>query len=306
MPIVENTHKIEHISCSSYCSFERCPFKYYLQNLEGFTRPEGNTVALDYGRIMHLCLPLCYEGSAANAIELFNTEWALTNYGNDDKVRNPITAACALRNFASMRSDRLRPYDLVKMPFSSVNKNEKEKISDYEVSFCLDIGGALPFVGRIDSPITFRADKSIWPMDYKTSREVSTRLLNSLSESPQAIGYALATSHLFNIDCKGTAYEVIRSSDKNQEVQFYPSYVKKFQIVEFMASLNDTSSKILEHNEKKNWPRKRTGCDSYSMYGIASYNCQYKLLCSVDNWMYASKYFARKEKFNLFESVGDE
>ncbi len=304
MPRVPTKHSIEHISCSSYCTFRRCPFKYYLQNLERLEKPDFKPLALDYGKVMHLCLPLCYDGDATKAIELFNSEWSQLPYGSDDKVRNPLVAAHALRNFAMMRSDRLRPYDLVRMPFDS--PTGKDKVSEWEVTFAIDIGGKLPFVGRIDAPIKMRSDGSIWPMDYKTSREVSDRLFNDLIESPQAIGYTLAVSHLFGTDCKGTAFEVIRSSDKNQEVQFFPSYIKSFQISEFMAELNRATEEILQYNDQQEWPRRRTGCGSYSCYGVPSYQCQYKNLCSQHAWEEMTRYFVQREKFDLFETGSSE
>lgn len=305
MPFVSNSFKIEHISCSSYCTFERCPFLYYLRNLECYTKPEEYKIALDYGKTMHRCLPLCYDGDASKAISLFNELWSQTTYGFDDKVRNPLVASLALRNFVSCRNPSIRPYDIFKMPFTSPN-NPKDPVSEYEVTFAVDTGGVLPFVGRIDAPIVLRNDKTRWPMDYKTSREVSSRLCDDLATSPQAIGYTLATSHLLNEDCKGCCFELLRSSDKNQEVLFWPVYVKSFQLTEFMESLNRQSERILECNDKKNWPRKRTGCGSYSMFGVPSYVCPFKNLCSSDDWVESLRYFVKQERFDLFESISED
>jgi len=301
MPQVNEQFDIKHISVSGFCTFERCPFRYFLKNLCNYNLPDQKMLAADYGKCMHCCLPLCYDGSAQKAVELFCALWNNYPYGMDDKIRNPITATKSLIQFTFDRQKSNRIYNPVKLQIPQPKLSDEE-ISDYEMVFCIDIGGKLPFVGRIDMPIEMKTDGSIWPMDYKTSREVSERLFeNSLNCNPQCIGYTLAMSHLTGTLSKGCAFEVIRSSDKNAESQFMPVYVSEFMISEFIAALNRQSENITNCNDQMSWPRKRTGCDPYSLYYIPGYGCEYKKLCAMQNWEDVLPYYRRDKQYKLIE-----
>ena len=58
---VKEKFDIQYIDCSSLDCFCQCPFKYMLSRQMGVQKKESNQIALDYGRIIHECLPLCYD-----------------------------------------------------------------------------------------------------------------------------------------------------------------------------------------------------------------------------------------------------
>jgi len=61
----------------------------------------------------------------------------------------------------------------------------EDSVSDMEVPFALDIGLAVPLVGRVDCLGLHRDTREPWGIEWKTTSELSTRFLEGFTFNPQ-------------------------------------------------------------------------------------------------------------------------
>ena len=156
---------INYIDSSGICSFTRCPAKYMLSRLSGLSKPSNMMMAADYGTDMHEALPYCYnDGSAEKAIEIFTTRWNARNHDFNDK-RNIDCAINTIYDFYN--SHKNCPYKIVQFP--DIATPTHLNISKNELPFIIDIGGPLPLAGRIDAPVRWKTDNTLWALDYKAA-----------------------------------------------------------------------------------------------------------------------------------------
>ena len=154
---------INYIDSSSICSFTRCPAMYMMSRLSGLSKSSNMMMAADYGTDMHEALPYCYgDGSAEKAIEIFTTRWNARNHDFNDK-RNLDCAINTIYDFYN--SHKNCPYEIVQFP--DIATPTHLNISKNELPFLIDIGGPLPLAGRIDAPVRWKTDNTLWALDYK-------------------------------------------------------------------------------------------------------------------------------------------
>jgi len=155
--------KIDYIDPSSFSCFKRCQVRYLLSRLMALEKPDRSTIALDYGTDMHEALPHCYKMSDLDtAISIFKERWSKRGHEWDDK-RNTNCAEASLTEFCSNHS-RMCPYEVLELPITAPTNTP---ISKNEIPFLIDIGGHLPLAGRIDAAVRWKADGTLWALDYK-------------------------------------------------------------------------------------------------------------------------------------------
>ena len=296
---------IRYIDASSICKFNRCPAAYLFSRQLGLTLPESSMIAPHFGTCIHSALPYCYEGvdNIDYACEVFNKEWDSFcdkfGYvdGNDDK-RNKIVARQMLADFAKHRDPAYCPYEIVKL---DIEAPTKDKISKNEIPFLIDIGASLAAAGRIDIPIRWRSDRSLWCDDYKTASEISARFFKNFMNAPQTILYTLALSHITGEKVQGMIIEALRVSKNNRETAMQFIFVKDHQIASFLRLAQDTADEITKCNKEKKWPKKCTGCSPYSMFGGAGRTCEYLDICDHPDWEDGARIYRKNEPFHPFE-----
>jgi hypothetical protein len=292
---------INYIDPSSISEFNRCPAKYMLNRLEGLHKPERTMMAADYGTDIHEAVPYCYNLDTMNiGMDIFKKNWEARAYPYDKK-RNVERAEITLANFARTHSTNC-PYDILDIPIAAPTT---QKISKNEVPFLVDIGGKLSLAGRIDAPVRWKSDGSLWSLDYKTSQEVSQRLFSNFENCPQVLAYTLALSIITGERCKGMIIEAIRVSDKNAESEMQLIFVQDHHIKDFIAFANDTAERMLECNEKQEWPMRCSNCSSYSSFGFAGYTCDFLNICNAPVHEDMYKFYTKSEPFHPFTMTSD-
>ena len=275
---------INYIDCSSLDCFERCPFKYMLTRCMGLQEPHASPKNyFAYGRILHECLPLVYNNTFDHVWAHFELLWDQEGFVGDD-LRNKDTAHLLLKNFWEARQPDKCPYDIVKLDLPKLDI--VDSVSDGEIPFLVDIGGPLPFAGRIDMPVRLKQTGTLWAMDYKTSQDISTRLFQSFEMHPQALGYPIALSLLTGENVNGLIVEAVRvckipkRPSKVPPNQWHPVYINDQKMQTFLDWALRLSEQIIHCNESNYWPRNLGGCSAYAMYGIPGGVCQYQNLCA--------------------------
>jgi hypothetical protein len=282
--------KPDYLSPTGIETCSRCPARYLFSKLLRFEKQDMSRIALDYGKCMHCAIPEAYT-DVDKAMDVFEAVWAEYDYGDMDKKRNSTRARASFEAFYNLHQPQVCPYELLPPPSGVVEI--RDKFNDYESPFLIDIGGSLLFYGKIDRFIIF--NNRTWPLDYKTSGEVSPRVFNNLSGGAQALGYTLAGSHLIGERCPGLFLELIRTSPTNAESVPNMSYVKDHWLDIFVEDTKELMDKILEYHLKGEWPQKPSGCAPYGMFGGAGYVCDYKPICDSPDWTEALRFFTQRK-----------
>jgi len=294
---VPESFDIDYIDPSAISTFNRCPAKYLFSRLMGLRKPDKKPIILDYGTDIHKALPYCYDPATVDkAVEIFTESWNKREYEYDEK-RNVERAEVSLYNFASSHPSDMCPYEIIQLDITAPTQ---DKISKNEVPFLIDIGGKLSLAGRIDAAVRWKSDGSLFALDFKTASEISPRYFNCFENSPQAIAYTLALSQIAGERASGLIIEAIRVSKRNAESQMHLIFVKDHQISSFIRFANATASKILECNEKKEWPRHCSNCTPYSSFGIPGYTCEYLTICDSPSPNDMFRFYKKGKPFHPF------
>ena len=169
-----------------------------------------------------------------------------------------------------------------------------DRHSDKEVPFLVDIGAVLPFAGRADRIVKWNPTGELWPIDYKTSGEVSPRLFGNFENCLQVVGYTLAISQVLNERVPGLIIELIRVSPAKAETMLKPIIVSDLQLEWFISWTKRTCDEITLSNTMMNWKKDMSSCAPYSKYGSPGFTCDYKILCQTPNWQSAVKFFKKE------------
>ncbi len=304
---IDKKFNINYVDCSSLDMFSLCPFKFMLSRCLGVTEKDSTRIFLDYGKIIHECLPLCYEQELQTVWDKFNNLWSETSYGDDDDKRNTDTAHLLLENFWLNHYGDACPYEPLKLDITKVETDDIA--SEGEVPFLIDIGAHYPFAGRIDMPVRLKANNSIYALDYKTSSEVSSRFFDGFENHPQALGYSLALSVLTNEPVDGFIVEAVRVAKTPKRPstvppnQYHPINVPEHKLKWFIDWANVTSCSIAFCNEEQYWPKKPTGCCPYSMFGMPGFSCRYKTFCNLpeDKWQDHLRFYDYGDPWHPFK-----
>jgi len=305
----DKQYDIDYIDCSGSGRFGQCPAKYFFERILGLENQDRDRTALDYGTDMHYVFPMCYGAAnsdeelalASDATEKFEQLRDKRTYDKEDKKHGMEATENRIANFVELHAKGVCPYKIIKFPFTT--PEEADVISDNEVPFAIDIGGPLAFLGRIDFPAKLVQTDELFAGDYKTASEISGRLWDAFDLNCQAIGYTLALSHVSNEKVSGMLIEAIRKSAtiKKVEVAIHYQYVTDYEIELFIDYLNSTAMDITDFNEIKEWPKKLSGCNTYSTTGFPGGNCPFKLLCKAKDWREMASYYHQAKPFHPFK-----
>ncbi len=302
---VDETFDIQYIDASSMSTANRCLARYMFSRQLGLKLPYESLTGIDLSRVapefgtdIHLALPYCYNADNVDvAMEVFEKAWRARSYGEDDPKRNCRRARAMLEDFRIMHSGGRSPYEVMHFPFASPTK---EKISDNEVPFLIDIGADLPAAGRIDVPVKWESLGNLWALDYKTASEVSSRYFDNFFFAPQSVLYTLAMSQITGERVAGMIIEALRVSKVNAETQMHFVDVQDHEIESFLRLAQKTAHDIVSCNKRRIWPKKCTGCGSYTMFGFPSRICEYHNICKCSDWRAGASIYQKTEPFHPF------
>jgi hypothetical protein len=274
----ENYKRREWLSVNDLVNFKRCPRRFFYRTgcLMGVAAGEP---ALAFGEAVHAAFAATYLNGPAAGYEEFVKLWG--NQEVDDK-RNNFTAMRLLQDFHATHCCEPRLYDLVPPPSTTVRLSER--VSDYELPFCLDIGLHVPFVGRVDGLCKLRSDNTIWGLEYKTTSELTSRFFQAFELSPQIIAYTMALRTLGLPNLPGFVVTAVRVSKTNSLSMSNHIYVKDHHIDWFIRWAQKTAAEIHWCEENKCFPPDYSGCHPYAGFGSHGYLCDYYQMCQVDDW----------------------
>lgn len=308
MIAVDEQFDITYVDPSGIGEANRCLAKYMFSRLMGLVKADEVIIPLDYGTDMHCALPYCHNGMSGlkRATDEFSAHWNGREHGDIDEKRNKSTAAASLEGFCAQHEPSTCPYEI--MNLDHIKAPTFDRISPNEVPFLIDIGGPLSLAGRMDAIVIWKADGTVWAMDYKTASEISARYFDSFWNCPQALGYTLAATHLVpDKTVSGMIIDAVRTSKKNVENQMHPIFVREHQLESFIRFANSTAEAILGCNRTKTWPKRCTGCAPYAMFGMPGRVCPFKAICDSPDWKSMLKYYKKKEPFHPFKvSKGEQ
>jgi hypothetical protein len=270
----------------------------------GLKQPDKPNIAPDYGTAIHKAVPHCYTGDSDDltvAKHEFAKCWEAFGYGEGDKKRNTNTAYLSLDNFWDTHNPQNCPYEIIKFPFQAPTG---ATVHDDEVPFAVDIGGPLVLAGRIDAPIRWKTNQTVWALDYKTAGEISARYFDGFHFCPQACGYTIGLSHLMpDQKVSGMVVEAIRVSASNIESQLNMVFCAEHQLKDFIEFTNNKADEILCCNSSGSWPKHPTGCGPYQMFYQPGRYCEYRKLCDLPNWRDGTQFYEKTEPYHPFELV---
>lgn len=136
---------------------------------------------------------------------------------------------------------------------------------------------------------------------HNTASEISSRLFECFWNSPQAISYTIAMSHLTGEAPQGMMIEAIRVSHVNNEVCLFPIYIPDVLIQRFVEEFKQIADLLLSYNENQEWPCRSAACSAYGMFGIPSGICPFKELCSAEDWHSIVSLYEQTKPYHPFE-----
>jgi hypothetical protein len=129
-----------------------------------------------------------------------------------------------------------------------------------------------------------RDSKELWGLEYKTASESSARLLKAFDWNPQLLCYTLALRVGLTEQIQGMMVETLKVSKTSCETMLKPVYVLSTELDEFVKWLSFQCQLILMHEKVKDFPKQRTGCTSYPMFGMPGFMCDFEAACSGPDW----------------------
>jgi len=275
---------------SNYAIWKRCEAKYAFRNLLGLTSP-GGKIALDYGSAIHCAMPFLQRGMLPEAIKAFGASWSADlakGTFEEDSKRN---VSCATQMIMKWYVERFKagaiPYEIIEPLSTGVEPSER--YSDQEFAFSVDMSAedgpvCLPFCGRCDGLSRCKSTGGTWPVEYKTTSELSNRFTSSFSLNSQLIGYATAVSLLQGQNVEGVFLEALRVTSKDQMNLCVPVRVEPHKIEAFIESFQKTSGEILEATRTGTFDQDFSACAPYAQFGSHGYQCEFAILCGSPDW----------------------
>jgi len=278
------------LDVSSYALWKRCEAHYAFRSLLGLTMPDGK-IALDYGSAVHRAMPFLQRGNLLGALAAFESSWteALKKKTfEEDTKRNCVCAQKMLMKWYVERykADRI-PYDIIEPLRTGIEPSERYSDQEFAFSVSLEEGGGpecLSFCGRIDGLSKCKTTKGTWPIEYKTTSELTSRFVSSFTLNSQLIGYATAVSLLQREPVEGVFVEALRVTSSDQANLCVPVRIEPFKISAFIDSFRKVSAEILEATRTGDFDQDFSACAPYAQFGSHGYQCEFALLCGSPDW----------------------
>lgn len=285
----EHYNKLKHLSPSSLACFSRCPRKYFYEKGCRLSTPV-ESIAMKFGEAMHFALPHAYSGDLESALKAFDSIWE-GRVGDD--VRNRGKAINLISNFINSHAEGKCIYIPQAPPKSRVKT--KDCRSGYELAFGLDVGIDVPLVGRIDCVGKHRDTGKIVGVEYKTASRMGITYFEAFQRSPQIIAYSLALETLSGERVDTFFLEVIPTQKSNESSTLVPINFMHHCYEDFLKWVRYVYALIELCEKSEDFPQDFNGCNSYSSYGSAGYNCPYADLCSMSDWTEGLNFYTKDD-----------
>lgn len=294
----------KHLSYSTLLEFVRCPRKYFYRKSGIF--PQQEATALMYGVAMHAATDAGVNDGIEKSFQVFSSIWdeALA----DDK-RNAVRARAQLGHYVHTHTGGRSIYNLLPPPEGTVQADEKT--SPNEIPFVIDVGLAVPIVGRLDGWCQHRDTGEYWGREFKTTSRISASMFDSLELNPQLLIYALVLKTLAKKTIKGIMFECMLIDPKKVDNMTHPVTIADHHIPEIATWLRYWGSLLLACEERAmtererlldkgygaeefeshvisamsdSFPKNFAGCNAYSLFYMPGSSCEYQNLCRVADW----------------------
>ena len=298
------------LSISSLVACARCPRRYFYSSGCRLIPAEGEHTALKFGEAIHAALPwiLAGEKGVEQYIEKYKKEnpdldensvkivraaarpasiaysefmrvWGSTL---GDEKRNPENAKLMLLEYATSHRPGAGLFTLLQPPVGDIQVSDS--VSPWEVPWAIDIGLDVPLVGRIDGMCKHRDTGEPFGLEFKTSSEMSARLVVGFEMNNQICGYTLALRLYTGEPVAGVMLDLIAVQKKGPSSMSYPIRVIQHQLEDFVQWARFWGQMILQCEKDQNFPRWYTGCTPYQSFGSPGFMCEYKNLCQTTDW----------------------
>jgi hypothetical protein len=276
-PGFDRYEKRTYLSPTSLLNYARCPRLYFLKSgVRLGPREEPNYFS--FGTAIHKAAPLACQGRLDEALEAFDSAWSVEL--NDDKGRARERVPWMLK---SIHQSTRGVFEILDPPANTLPLDDRT--SPWEISFAVDVGLPVPLLVRIDGRIRELTSGQVCLVDFKTSREISTRYLEGFTGSPQFLTYALAYSIGTGQPVHRVWHVAIRVSPKTTETLCNPVDVREYQSEALLQWIRETGARLLADEARQDFPMHFTGCSTIPMFGQPGYSCDFLNLCHhVPKW----------------------
>jgi len=260
-----------------------------------------NKTPLIFGKCIHAAIYAAYDNPSL-AFEIFCKYWDEEGGSHiQDDARNENHARLIFEAFHSFHKSS-RMYIPLSPP-GGITKT-KECYSDVEAPLLIDCNGEYPLYGKIDRLVQWM--NNIWPLDYKTSSQITDSVCRNHNTCIQTLAYVLMASVLYNTVLKGIIYEFLRVTKTitNHETYVHPVYVKDHWLSTFVDWYIYQATMIKKMNEEMKWPKNPSACSPYGQHGVHGYVCEFHDICDSEDWTTMLKYYDINP-FNPLEGVND-
>lgn len=278
------------LSIHDLTTFKRCPRKFFFNTGCLLAQGEHDHPALTFGECIHVAAPIVIEQGLDAGYRAFSEVWG--TWEADDK-RNPFGALRILTDFHEAHKDGGGLYELVEPP---TQFRISQRVNKYEIPFALDIGGHVPFVGRLDGLCRLRANGTLWVLEYKTTSEMSARFFQAFDLSSQIIAYTMYMRIAHPQEpTHGAVVEGLRVSKTNAATQAQPIFVKDHECERMLSWIRRTMREIQWCEENREFDESYSGCHPYDQFGSHGYQCEFAQLCHQPDFMPLVGLYRKKE-----------
>lgn len=301
--------KREYLSISTLLDFARCPRRYFYKKC-GLEQNE-EPLAPIYGNAMHKAVPIALmQEDLAAAMMGFKQVWSIINEVNGQGSKwNLNCAERSLSHFIHTHKGSKSLYKLMPPPVGGFTRDEK--VSDYEVSWAIDIGLAVPLTGRMDGFCTHRDTGETWIWEFKTTKNLNDQFFDQFRMNSQVLTYALVGRTFFGKDVKGVMIEGMKTDPKKIDNMTYPVIVKHHHLEEILKLLQYWGMQLLEMEilyesiGAKAFLKDYSGCTPYSNFHMPGYTCEFVELCDQPDWTSLTDMFVIKPEFNFIKVTNE-
>lgn len=293
MPIqgLEHYTPRKWLSISSLVAVSRCPRRYFYSSGCRLVPGEGEHVALKFGEAIHAALPwILAHNDLAKAYSEFMRIWGTTL---GDEKRNPTNAKIMLASYQASHRPGSCLFTIKEPPRGDIEISDR--VSAWEIPWALDIGLNVPLVGRIDGLCTHRDTKEPFGLEFKTSSEMSARVVTGFEMNTQITGYTLALRTYTGEPVAGIMLDLVGVQKKGPSEMTYPLRVLNHQLEAFLRWARRWGSYILECEKIGEFDYDYTGCTPYQAFGTPGYMCEYKVLCQTEDWTKFRGFFKQRD-----------
>lgn len=285
----------KYLSISTLLSFARCPRRYFYQKM-GLVPKGDEPGAPLYGTAMHKATTTGLTRGIEAAMLDFFSIWKVDL--NDEK-RNPERAAAQLRHYIHQNSGTRTIFKLE--PAIDGGLARGEDTNEFEIPWVLDVGLDIPIVGRIDGLVRHRDTGRLWGREFKTSSRISSGFFDGFNMHPQILTYALVLATLTQEPIDGFMIDAMLIDKVKVDSMTGLVQIPPFRHADTLKWLRTVGQQLLDCEKSMDFFQDFSGCTPYVHYYMSGFPCEYKDLCSVENWEALTPLYDVKDEFVFTE-----